>query len=135
MSTAALNERELRELCVELCAALHAVAGELESATDGEWPLPDSIEKGLRERNALATALAALPENVRGRLRTIYLAEMAKGYLDTSLFDPEPLIRFPLMDEIDARLQETLDRVRVARLRDSALHEEIIAHRDLPFGV
>lgn len=135
MALASLVPDELRELCVELAATLHAVAGELESAGDGEWPLPDSIEKGLRERNALATALAALPENTRGRLRTIYRHEMEKGHLDTSLFDPEPVIAFPLWEEIETRIDEALELLRAARLRDTPLHLAIGSARELPFGV
>lgn len=130
-----LSEEELRELCVELTTTLHAVAGQLDDGDEGEWPMPDSIDKALRERNALAVALASLPENVRGRLRTIFVSEMAKAYLDTSLFEPEPVIHFPIMDKVSERIEAVLDRVRIARLRDTALHDELARNRDLPFGM
>jgi hypothetical protein len=130
MAAAELGADELRELCVELAATLTAVVEELDSAGEGEWPLPDEIEKGLRERAALAAALKAAPAEVIGKLRTIFVREMDRNYLE----DP-PTIHFPIQDAMAEAVEETMETLRRATLRDSALHPAIGEHRDLPFGV
>jgi hypothetical protein len=129
MAAAPLAEEELRELCVDLCAALVAVG--IADETPIDYPLPDDMVEHLHEREALAATLKTLPDEDRARLADVYREKYAEtwGLADSTIELPAPKV-------LDERwIEELTDRVRVATLRDGEMHRLVGQHRDLPFGV
>lgn len=129
MAAAPLNEEELRELCVDLAAALISLSES--DCSPIEWPMPDEIVEKLHEREALAATMRTLPESERERLRGVYEEEYKKVDLDV------PSIELPAETVLhrEEMIDELTERMRVAGLRDGELHRLVGEHIDLPYGL
>lgn len=120
-----LSVEELRELCVELAEALSCFVGELEGGLI-DYPLPDDIARQLAERAALAAALKAAPEEIAGKLRTVYLRE-----LDGVSIETEPSITIDLsIPGATERAAEAFETLRRAGYRDHAMRVALERSRE-----
>lgn len=114
MAASALSVEDLRELVAALADALTSVAGELEGDTEPDY----ALHERLVEHAALVATFKRLPEGeVRGKLRSIYKEEEERV---TDVDEPEAWRPDP------EPVNEALERLRVARLRDPELHAALI---------
>lgn len=114
MAAAALSEAELLDLVGELVSVLAEIVVFVVEPEPFEIPLDDDIRKELEERDALAATFARLPDDLRGKARTIFVEELQDGDSRTD----EMRITEPIAPMTDGA-EELLVRVRRVGFLDS----------------
>lgn len=127
MAAAALSEEELRELCVELVAALTDLI-EIDS-TPIEYPLPDDIRERLRQRDALAETLKTLPPEERKRLAEVYRLK----YADAGGWESDIELPPTIDEERSAYVDDLVTRMRRRAIYDDGLRAAVLRCHDLPW--
>lgn len=114
MAAAALSEAELLDLVGELVSVLAEIVVFVVEPEPFEIPLDDDIRKELEERDALVATFARLPDDLRGKARTIFVEELQDGDSRTD----EMRITEPIAPMTDGA-EELLVRARRAGFLDS----------------
>jgi hypothetical protein len=116
VASAALGVEELRELAGMLAARLDGVVAELEEVGGMQVDYPRELVEHLEQRDALVRVLERLPEDLRARIRTMYVEEIGKVHRDDGYFS------MPAVIGNDREwIKGTLEIVRCAGLRDPEL--------------
>lgn len=118
MAVARLSAGELRELLADLVSVTTRVVSAIETCPEVEPP--DEVYDALMQHTALLETLKELPEELRARIRTAYVQNMTHAEPQTENW---PLPR--VLGESEGELNETLEVLRRACLRDSELAELI----------
>lgn len=114
-----MDHGELIDLLAETVAALDAAYTELVQLDEGDLPVPDKVDRLLREHAAMKATLARLPASLRDRAVGVYREEMEHAR-------PEMVeLSVPVLDEVKRRLGEMFETLRRSRLVDGELYRAL----------